>query len=206
MTTELLMRLPDVDIELLVAGVDEAGRGPLAGAVYAAAVILPDSHDLPGLNDSKKLTARRREILYDQIIAQAMAYVVTSASVAEVDSLNILQASLLAMRRAVTALATQPGFVFVDGSHCPLWSYPSRAVVRGDSRIASIAAASVLAKVTRDRVMTDLDRRYPGYGFAKHKGYPTPEHLAALALLGPCPEHRRSFAPVATSQNRCTLG
>jgi ribonuclease HII len=180
-----------------VAGVDEAGRGPLAGAVYAAAVILPARYDLPGLNDSKKLTARRRELLYEQITGQAISYAIACASAAEIDELNIFQASLLAMHRAAKALARPPDFVYVDGAHCPVWSFVSTAVVKGDSRVDCIAAASVLAKVARDRVMQDLDAEYPGYGFARHKAYPTPEHLAALKALGPCPEHRRSYAPVA---------
>lgn len=181
----------------LVAGVDEAGRGPLAGAVCAAAVVLPVRYDLPGLNDSKKLSARRREALYDQIISQAVSYAIAWASPAEIDELNIFQASLLAMRRAAKALARQPDFVYVDGTHCPVWPFASTAVVKGDSRVDCIAAASVLAKVARDRVMQDLDIEYPGYGFARHKAYPTAEHLAALKTLGPCPVHRRSYAPVA---------
>lgn len=180
-----------------VAGVDEAGRGPLAGAVYAAAVILPPHYDLPGLNDSKKLTERRRESLYELITAQATCYAIASASPDEIDTLNIFQASLLAMHRAVKALASQPDFVYVDGAHCPVWAFASAALVKGDSRMDCIAAASVLAKVARDRVMKAMDGQYPGYGFAKHKAYPTPEHLAALKALGPCPEHRRSYAPVA---------
>lgn len=180
-----------------VAGVDEAGRGPLAGAVYAAAVILPPHYDLPGLNDSKKLTERRRETLYELITAQATCYAIASASPDEIDTLNIFQASLLAMHRAAKALASQPDFVYVDGTHCPVWAFASAALVKGDSRMDCIAAASVLAKVARDRVMKAMDGQYPGYGFAKHKAYPTPEHLAALKALGPCPEHRRSYAPVA---------
>jgi ribonuclease HII len=180
-----------------VAGVDEAGRGPLAGAVYAAAVILPSHYDLPGLNDSKKLTERRREKLYELITAQATCYAIASASPDEIDKLNIFHASLLAMQRAAKALASQPDFVYVDGTHCPVWTFASAGLVKGDSRMDCIAAASVLAKVARDRVMKAMDGQYPGYGFAKHKAYPTPEHLAALKALGPCPEHRRSYAPVA---------
>ncbi|HDZ08506.1 ribonuclease HII [Pseudohongiella sp.] len=180
-----------------IAGVDEAGRGPLAGEVYAAAVILPESYHLPGLNDSKKLSARRREQLFELICEQAVSYTIVGLAASEIDRINIFQATLQAMKKAVTTLATQPDFVYVDGTHCPSWSYASEALVKGDSRLDCIAAASVLAKVTRDRVMTDLDQQYPGYGFAQHKGYPTKMHMAALQQLGPCPEHRRSYAPVA---------
>lgn len=180
-----------------IAGVDEAGRGPLAGEVYAAAVILPERYDLPGLNDSKKLSAVRREQLFELIQAQAVCYTLIGVSASEIDRINIFQASLLAMKKAVTTLATQPDFVYVDGTHCPQWQYASEALVKGDSRLDCIAAASVLAKVARDRVMVHLEQQYPGYGFAKHKGYPTRAHLAALQQLGPCPEHRRSYAPVA---------
>lgn len=181
----------------MIAGVDEAGRGPLAGEVYAAAVILPARYDLPGLNDSKKLSESRREQLFELIQAQAVSYAIVGIAAAEIDRLNIFQASLQAMKKAVTRLATQPDFVYVDGTHCPAWSYPSQALVKGDSRLDCIAAASVLAKVARDRVMVDLDQQYPGYGFARHKGYPTRAHMAALEKLGPCPQHRRSYAPVA---------
>tara|TARA_R100001143_G_scaffold19719_1_gene21101 strand:+ start:125 stop:766 length:642 start_codon:yes stop_codon:yes gene_type:complete len=184
------------DISGPIAGVDEAGRGPLAGAVYAAAVILPDRYELPFLNDSKKLTERRRLNLFNQIQEQAVSYAIACAEPGEIDQLNILQASLLAMHRAVDALSETPEFVFVDGNRCPVWSYRSTAVVQGDSRVDCIAAASILAKVARDNVMLELHERYPGYGFAKHKGYPTAEHLAALERLGPCDAHRRSFAPV----------
>lgn len=180
-----------------IAGVDEAGRGPLAGEVYAAAVILPASYDLPGLNDSKKLSAGRREQLFELIREQAVSYTIVGVAAAEIDRINIFQATLVAMKKAVTTLATQPDFVYVDGTHCPSWSYASEALVKGDSRLDCIAAASVLAKVARDRVMADLDQQYPGYGFARHKGYPTKAHMAALEQLGPCPQHRRSYAPVA---------
>ena len=184
-----------------IAGVDEAGRGPLAGAVYAAAVILPADYELPGelpgLNDSKKLSESKREDLFDWILAHAVSYAIVGVAAAEIDRINIFQASLLAMKKAVTALATQPDFVYVDGKHCPQWSYPSAALVQGDGRLDCVAAASILAKVARDRVMVDLDQRYPGYGFARHKGYPTRAHTKALQQLGPCPEHRRSYAPVA---------
>jgi len=181
----------------IIAGVDEAGRGPLAGEVYAAAVILPAAYELPGLNDSKKLSESRREQLFELIQAQAVSFAIVGLAASEIDRLNIFQATLLAMKKAVTGLATQPEFVYVDGSHCPVWSYASQALVKGDSRLDCIAAASVLAKVARDRVMVDLDRQYPGYGFARHKGYPTKAHMAALEKLGPCPQHRRSYAPVA---------
>jgi|TARA_B100000959_G_scaffold287060_1_gene369003 ribonuclease HII len=179
------------------AGTDEVGRGPLAGDVVAAAVILDPLKPIEGLDDSKKLTEKRRQDCYARIIDRASAWAVARASVTEIDRLNILQASLLAMHRAVAALELQPEFVYVDGNHCPEWSYPSQAIVKGDARVPSIAAASVIAKVTRDREMTELDGIYPGYGFARHKGYPTSLHLEALRKLGPCEIHRRSFAPVA---------
>jgi ribonuclease HII len=182
-----------------VAGADEAGRGPLAGAVFAAAVILPARYTLPGLNDSKKLSARRRELLYDQIQQEALAFAIAEVSAQEIDTLNIFRASMLAMHKAVAALDTSPDFVFVDGTHCPVWPWASAALVKGDSRLHCIAAASVLAKVARDRELQKLDDVYPGYGFAKHKGYPTRDHMLALQKLGPCPEHRRSYAPVAAA-------
>ncbi len=181
----------------LAAGTDEVGRGPLAGDVVAAAVILDPENPVAGLRDSKKLTARRRDQLFDEILHKASAAAVARASVEEIDRINILQASLLAMHRAVDALGSPPAFVFVDGNRCPRWPYPSRAVVKGDSLVPAIAAASILAKVTRDREMLALDSVYPGYGFAQHKGYPTSLHLDALRKLGPCPVHRRSYAPVA---------
>lgn len=180
----------------LIAGVDEVGRGPLAGDVVAAAVILDPRHRIKGLADSKQLTPERREELHDLILARALATAVARASVHEIDSLNILHASLLAMHRAVTALQIQPAFVYVDGNRLPRWEYRSEAVVEGDNRIAGIAAASILAKVTRDRELTVLDAQYPGYGFAQHKGYATPQHMQALRALGPTPIHRRSFMPV----------
>ncbi len=179
-----------------VAGVDEVGRGPLAGDVVAAAVILDPGNPVAGLRDSKKLSAKRREILAVQIREQAVAWAIGRASVAEIDSLNVLQASLLAMRRAVEALQPQPVAVLVDGNRLPVWSYPAQAVIGGDDSVAAIAAASILAKVQRDAELADLDRRYPGYGFASHKGYPTAQHLQALRQLGVSPVHRRSFAPV----------
>jgi ribonuclease HII len=181
----------------MVAGVDEVGRGPLAGDVVTAAVILDPDRPIAGLADSKQLSEARREDLYEQILERALCHALGRASVAEIDALNILQASLLAMHRAVAALTVQPGFVYVDGNRCPRWEYPSEAVVKGDSRVAAIAAASILAKVTRDREMLLLDGQYPGYGLARHKGYPTPDHLQALQVLGPSPIHRRSFRPVA---------
>jgi len=187
----------DEQAHMLVAGVDEVGRGPLAGDVVAAAVILDPGRPIEGLNDSKKLSEAQRDALYPSIIANSRAWAVARASVDEIDRLNILQASLLAMTRAVMALGVQPQFVYVDGNRCPKWHYQSLAVVKGDSRIAAIAAASIVAKVTRDQELVELDAVYPGYGLARHKGYPTPEHLQALSLLGVTPVHRRSFAPVA---------
>ena len=185
------------EVARLTAGVDEAGRGPLAGDVVAAAVILDPELEIEGLDDSKKLSERQREHCFEQITRMARAFAIARADIEEIDSVNILQASLLAMGRAVEALEPQPRFVYVDGRHCPAWSYPSQAVVKGDSLVPAIAAASVLAKVTRDREMVVLDREYPGYGFARHKGYPTPTHLRALRTLGPCTIHRRTFGPVA---------
>lgn len=179
-----------------LAGVDEVGRGPLAGDVVAAAVILDPARPIAGLRDSKKLSATRRVQLAELIMAQALAWSVARASVAEIDELNILQASLLAMHRAVQGLDPQPSYVLVDGNRLPRWNYPSEPVVKGDGRVAAIAAASILAKVRRDGELVELDKQYPGYGFAAHKGYPTPVHLAALQKLGATPVHRRSFAPV----------
>lgn len=187
----------EVDSDVVTAGVDEVGRGPLAGDVVTAAVILDPSRPIAGLADSKQLSERQRERLFDLIVERALSWAIARASVAEIDSLNILQASLLAMHRAVQALPLQPGFVYVDGNRCPRWDYPSQAVVKGDSRVACIAAASILAKVTRDREMLLLDQAYPGYGLARHKGYPSPAHLEALRRLGPSPIHRRSYRPVA---------
>lgn len=180
---------------LLVAGIDEAGRGPLAGPVFAAACVLPARFELPGLNDSKLLSAKKRETLFPLIQAQALDYAVAEASVAEIDCLNILQATKLAMVRAVRALKIQPHFLLIDALELSL-PIPQSALVGGDRLSASIASASILAKVTRDRLMSELDALYPGYGFIQHKGYGTPEHLLALQRKGPCPVHRRSFAPV----------
>ncbi|NQV68867.1 MAG: ribonuclease HII [Pseudohongiella sp.] len=188
----------------LSAGTDEVGRGPLAGDVVAAAVILHPDKPIDGLNDSKKLSEKKRLACVLQIQEKALCFSIGRASVAEIDTLNILQASLLAMHRAVAALSLQPEFVYVDGNFCPQWAYPSQAIVRGDSLVASIAAASILAKVTRDQEMCELDKQYPGYGFARHKGYPTAYHLAALNSLGVSPVHRRSFAPVAKLLPACS--
>ena len=180
----------------LVCGVDEAGRGPLAGPVYAAAVILGRRVRIDGVADSKQLTPERRETLAVEIKSLAVAWCVASASVAEIDSLNILRASLLAMRRAVEGLGLTPTRVLVDGLHCPLLACAARPVVRGDASVAEISAASILAKVARDAEMVILHRSFPQYGFDRHKGYSTVEHLAALRLHGVTPIHRRSFAPV----------
>ena len=180
-----------------LAGVDEVGRGPLAGDVVTAAVILPAEHQIQGLTDPKVLTSRQRENLYEDITGQAITWAVGRATVAEIDRFNILQATMMAMRRAVMALAVKPDYVAVDGNRVPTWEYNSEAVVKGDGRVEVISAASIIAKVTRDAEMLTLDRQYPGYGFAKNKGYGTPQHLEALSRLGPTVIHRRSFAPVA---------
>jgi ribonuclease HII len=195
--TQLVFTLQELDYHY-IAGVDEVGRGPLAGDVVAAAVILNAERPIAGLADSKQLSEQQREALYPEIIEKALCWAVARASVAEIDQLNILQASLLAMTRAVQSLQVQPDFVYVDGNRCPRWAYRSEAVVKGDSKIAAIAAASILAKVTRDRELVAFDAQYPGYGLAQHKGYPTPQHLVALQTLGASPIHRRSFAPVAS--------
>ena len=180
----------------LMAGVDEAGRGPLAGPVVAAAVILDDAKRIRGLADSKVLTPLQREKLYDQIMDKALCCSVAQASVGEIDSLNIYHATMLAMSRAVDALGVEPGMVLVDGNALPKWRHPARAIVSGDALSRSIAAASIIAKVTRDRMMQEYDGQYPGYGWRQNKGYGTAEHRAALIELGPTPLHRRSFAPV----------
>jgi len=176
-----------------VCGVDEAGRGPLAGDVCAAAVILPAQYDLPGLNDSKQLTQKKREELSGLIQARAVSWAVAFATVEEIERTNILRAALLAMRRAVEALDAPADFALIDGNQYPFLAIPCETVVHGDARCASIAAASILAKVARDRAMEALDAEYPGYGFARHKGYATPAHYEALARLGPCPAHRKTF-------------
>ena len=182
---------------MLICGVDEAGRGPLAGPVFAAAVILdPDRRRIRGLRDSKLLTPEAREELAGQIRTRAIAWAVGHSDVGEIDAINILQASLLAMKRAIEQLAVVPEVVWIDGTHCPAVAYPSRAIVDGDRTVAAIAAASILAKTARDAVLIELDRRFPEYGFARNKGYGTPEHLAALATHGPCEVHRRTFAHV----------
>ncbi len=181
---------------LLIAGVDEVGRGPLAGPVFAAAVILNPRSKIHGLADSKSLTVTRREELDAEIRASAIAWSLGAATVEEIDSINILQASLLAMQRAVAALSCAPCLVLVDGNRCPQLNYASTAIIKGDQKVNAISAASIVAKVARDRQMLMLDALYPGYGFARHKGYPTPAHVQALQTLGICAIHRRSFAPV----------
>jgi ribonuclease HII len=180
------------DVPGLVAGVDEAGRGPLAGPVVAAAVILDELQPIKGLADSKVLTARRREKLFDEIRAQALCCCIAEASAAEIDEINILQA----MRRAVEGLRLKPAKVLVDGNRIPVLKVPAEAIVKGDAKVKAISAASILAKVHRDRLCAAMHEAHPQYGFDGHKGYPTPEHLAALRAHGACPAHRRSFAPV----------
>lgn len=180
----------------LLAGVDEVGRGPLAWDVVTAAVILDPKRPIEGLNDSKKLTEKRRENLFTEIQLKAKSWCIARATVAEIDQINILQASLLAMKRAVEGLHIQPEHVLVDGNKLPAWNYSAEAVIKGDSRVAAISAASILAKVARDREMCELDKQYPGYGFAEHKGYPTKAHMEALEKLGVTSIHRRSYAPV----------
>jgi ribonuclease HII len=181
---------------ILICGVDEAGRGPLAGAVYAAAVILDPYQPITGLADSKKLSSKKRDFLAIEIKEKSLAWAIASSSVEEIDEINILQASLLAMKRAVDALSLQPDEVLVDGLHCPKLSVPTRAIVQGDSKEPCISAASILAKTARDAELHILDQQYPQYGFAKHKGYPTQLHMQMLALYGVLPIHRRTYAPV----------
>jgi ribonuclease HII len=180
----------------IVCGVDEAGRGPLAGPVYAAAVILDARRPVHGLDDSKRLTESARLELAVRIRSRVLAWAVASATVAEIDTLNILRASLLAMKRAIEDLAVTPQRVLVDGLHCPDVDIPAEAVVGGDASVKAISAASILAKTERDAEMVRLHQRYPAYGFDRHKGYPTPDHLEALRRLGPCAVHRASFGPV----------
>ena len=180
----------------LIAGVDEAGRGPLAGPVVAAAVILDDRHAIKGLADSNKLSARRREALFDEIRAKALCCSIAQASVEEIDELNILQATLLAMRRAVMGLRLPPKLVLVDGNRLPVLEMRAEAIVKGDAKVPAISAASILAKVSRDRWCLEYHQQFPQYGFDQHKGYGTADHLAALRLHGPCPQHRRTFRPV----------
>ncbi|MFJ5465210.1 ribonuclease HII [Pectobacterium brasiliense] len=179
-----------------IAGVDEVGRGPLVGAVVTAAVILDPTRPIVGLADSKKLSEKRRLSLYDEIKEKALAWSLGRAEPEEIDQLNILHATMLAMQRAVAGLAVVPDFVLIDGNRCPALPMPAQAVVKGDSRVAEISAASIMAKVTRDREMVELAQRFPAYGFAQHKGYPTAFHLEKLAALGATEFHRRSFAPV----------
>ena len=183
-------------VSVLLAGVDEAGRGPLAGPVSAAAVILHPDRPIAGIDDSKKLSPARRDALDLRIREESLAWSVAWASVEEIDRLNILRASLLAMQRAVSALGVRPERILVDGNRCPDFGIEAEAVVGGDGLIPAIGAASILAKVARDRLMEDLDQAFPGYGFARHKGYPTSVHLEALRRLGPCPHHRTSVGPV----------
>lgn len=190
---------------LLGAGVDEVGRGPLAGDVVAAAVILDPDVPIDGLNDSKKLTEKKRERLFDEIQEKAKSFCIARASVEEIDRINILQASLLAMTRAVEGLHLQPEHVWVDGNKIPKWRYPAEAVVKGDSRVAAISAASILAKVTRDREMVAFDETYPGYGFAGHKGYPTKVHMEAIDRLGVTPIHRTSYGPIKAKLEQMKL-
>ncbi|MBJ7277323.1 ribonuclease HII [Marinobacter salarius] len=180
----------------LLAGVDEVGRGPLVGAVVTAAVILNPEKPIPGLADSKKLTDKRREALYEQIIERAVSWSLGRCEADEIDRLNIFQATMVAMERAVAGLHVEPEYVLVDGNRCPKWRWASEPVVKGDSRVEAISAASIIAKVTRDREMAVLHEEFPEYGFAGHKGYPTPVHLEALGRLGATAHHRRSFRPV----------
>jgi ribonuclease HII len=189
-----------LDTPGLVAGVDEAGRGPLVGPVVAAAVILDPRKPIAGLADSKMLSPRKRERLFHEILAKALCCSVAQASAEEIDQINILQATLLAMQRAVAGLRLPPKLVLVDGNRLPLLPMQAQAIVKGDATVAEISAASIVAKVHRDQWCAEFDARYPDYGFARHKGYGTAEHLAALVAHGPCPEHRRSFAPVAKAQ------
>ena len=182
--------------QLTYCGVDEAGAGPLCGDVVAAAVILNPNDPVEGLNDSKKLTEKRREVLFDEVCERAIAYSIARSTVEEIDQINILNARMLAMSRAVEGLFVEPQHALVDGNRLPELSVPATAVIKGDSLVASIGAASILAKVARDREMIKMDALYPGYGFAKHKGYGTQMHKEALMRLGPCAIHRRSYAPV----------
>jgi ribonuclease HII len=194
-------------VDDIVCGVDEAGRGPLAGPVVAAAVIFdPAKPMIRGIDDSKALTASKREVLYDKIVERALAYCIASATVEEIDSLNILHATMLAMKRAVEGLSVVPTLVKVDGNRCPMLSIRSEAVIGGDALVKSISAASILAKVTRDRMLLELHQAFPVYGFDAHVGYGTPQHLAALREHGPCEHHRRSFAPVREAHLRFGTG
>ena len=185
----------------LIAGVDEVGRGPLVGAVVTAAVILDPANPIEGLTDSKKLTEKKRNALYDEIKEKALCWAIGRAEPEEIDELNILWATMKAMERAVAGLSITPDMVLIDGNRCPKLPMASQAVIKGDSLVQEISAASILAKVTRDREMEELDKLYPDYGFAKHKGYPTVFHMEKLALLGATPYHRKSFAPVKRALN-----
>ena len=201
MSTEPLHELIDIEHRLIdsnavYCGVDEAGAGPLCGDVVAAAVILDSDKPIEGLNDSKKLSEKKREGLFDIIRENALDYCIASASVEEIDTLNILNARMLAMSRAIEGLTIRCQHALIDGNRLPELNIPATAVVKGDAKVVSIAAASILAKVQRDRDMLIMDKQYPGYGFAKHKGYGTKQHLEALQTLGPCPIHRISYAPV----------
>lgn len=180
----------------LIAGVDEVGRGPLVGDVVTAAVILDPNNPIIGLTDSKKLSDKKRDLLFIEIQEKALSYSIGRATPEEIDHLNILHATMLAMQRAVAGLTTQPEFVFIDGNRCPELNMPSEAIVKGDLRVAEISAASILAKVTRDREMIELDKKHPQYGFAKHKGYPTKAHFEAIEKFGVIEEYRKSFKPV----------
>ena len=184
------------DTDILICGIDEAGRGPLAGPVVAAAVILDPLQPIQGLDDSKKLTSSRRNMLATEIKQKAIAWTLALADVDEIDNLNILHASLLAMKRCVEALLIKPTLVLVDGPYSPQINYPVKAIVKGDRKVPAISAASILAKVERDMKMAALDKKYPGYGFSSHKGYPTRSHIRALRELGVSPIHRKSFTPV----------
>ena len=191
---------------VLIAGIDEAGRGPLAGPVVAAAVILDPARPIVGLADSKILSAARREQLAVEIRAKALAWALGRAEAAEIDRINILQATLLAMQRAVADLPIAPAGALIDGNRCPVLACPCRAIIKGDATEPAISAASILAKVARDAELRELHERYPQYGFAQHKGYPTAAHRAALQRFGPCAEHRRSFAPVAAALHIAVIG
>jgi ribonuclease HII len=202
-TAKLVQSALDFESPLdIVCGVDEAGRGPLAGPVVAAAVILDPKRRIRGLDDSKVLNAKTREALYEKIVERSIAYCVASASVDEIDTLNILHATMLAMKRAVEGLAVTPTLVKVDGNRCPVLIVRSEAIIGGDALVPAISAASILAKVTRDRMLTEMHTRFPAYGFDSHVGYGTRQHLAALLEHGPCEQHRRSFAPVREAYER----
>lgn len=195
--------MADFDKSSLIAGVDEAGRGPLAGPVVAAAVILHPAQPIAGLADSKQLTEKERERLFNEIRQKAYAWAVARGRVSEIDTINILQATLLAMQRAVARLTLAPTLILVDGNQCPRFAYPARAIIDGDDLEPAISAASIVAKVLRDRLMRMLDKKYPQYGFAQHKGYATESHVKALRMHGPCKIHRISFRPVQEAAEVC---